>query len=199
MNWGQSIMGWDTQIIIIVENTGDKALTVASEIFREEARDYFGNGVSFVKYRDNGVLCVTYERRKYLPYWAIQVVSKNHPQMHFTVVASCPDYVAGPAGLVKIIDGEIIDSYGFFKRAEALMDAPRAEALYQWFGRNGLEEKYRELYTESHPRKWVEDSYVEHLIEFSDEEVQELDKLAERASGDEEAWKEISLDQIKIL
>jgi hypothetical protein len=191
-------MGWDTQIVIIVENITGNVQEVASALYNADAKEYYSDGARFVKYRHSNdgtpVLCFTYERRKYLPYWAIQEVSQKYPEMYFTAVGSCPDFLAGPAGLVKIINGEIVDSYGFFHRARAILSAPRAEPLYRWFGKDGLEETFRALYPDNPRDMNVTDDYVSNLIEFSDDQNQKLDDLLIATENDEVHWKELSVN-----
>jgi len=190
-------MGWDTQIVIIVEDITGNVQEVASALYNADAKDYYGNEICFAKYRhaNNGtqVLCFTYERRKYLPYWAIQEVSQMHPEMYFTAVCSCPDFLAGPAGLVKIVKGEIIDSYGFFHRARGILSAPQAEPLYRWFGKDGLEETFRALYPENPRDMNVTDDYVANLIEFNDAQKQKLTDLLTGTGNDEAYWSELSI------
>src|SRR6187551_3527069 len=110
-------MGWDTQINILAENCKDEYSKIARLIYEKDAKDYIHNGFSkicFKKNENTSALFFTYERRKYLPYWIIQGISNVYKDVPFTIVASCPDFINGPAGIVKIISGEIIDSYGFF-------------------------------------------------------------------------------------
>ncbi len=190
-------MGWDTQIVIIVENIIDNVQEVASDLYNADANGYYGKGVCFVKYRHSNdgtkALFFTYERRKYLPYWAIQEVSKKYPEMYFTAVGSSPDFLCGPSGLLKIINGEITDSYGFFERAQEILSAPRAEPLYRWFCKDGFEERFRSLYPEKPRDMNVTDNYVDNLIEFDEDQNRKLDDLLTGTGSDEVHWKELSV------
>ncbi len=120
--------------------------------------------------------------------------------MYFTAVGSSPDFLCGPSGLLKIINGGIVDSYGFFERAQEILSAPRAEALYRWFGKDGLEERFRALYPEKPRDMNVINNYVDNLIEFDDEQIQKLDDLLLKTEGDEGHWKELSVsgDRLKV-
>ena len=188
-------MGWDTQINIIVENIQNEEQDLAFELFQTDAKDYFHDGISYAKYRvaDHGskVLFFTYERRKYLPYWSIQEVSKKYPDKYFTIAASSPDFLCGPAGLVKIVNGDIIDSYGFFGMRQDILEIPDPEVLFQWFGKDRFEEQIRNLYIEKQSRKWIDERYSENLIEFTDEENKQLTEVVN-------VWKEQPGDWIEI-
>jgi hypothetical protein len=85
------------------------------------------------------------------------------------VLASCPDFISGPAGIVRIVSGEIIDSYGFFGVRKDKLENPDAELIYQWFGKGRQEEKIRNLYEDQHPKMWIDERYIENLIEFTEE------------------------------
>jgi len=194
-------MGWDTQINIIVEDIREEELEIAKEIFEGDAETYYHNGISFIKYRvcEDGskVLFFTYERRKYLPYWAIQEVSKKFSSQYFTVIGSSPDFISGPAGIVKIAGGEILDSYGISERFENHLvtteqfEKPNPEILFQCFGKNKLEETIREFYLESFPKQWVDEAYADNILEFKAKEMEQFKDLAERFKNTN-AWMEIS-------
>ena len=194
-------MGWDTQINIIVENITNEESEIAIKIFDGDAISYFGNGSSFIKWREteNGkkILFFTYERRKYLPYWTIQEVSKQFSEKYFTVIASSPDYVGGPAGVVKVENGEIVDSYGFFERLENISDImkvlenPDAELMYQLFGKNKIEENIRESYLEKNPKCWIEEKYYENMINFDENEKKKFAEVIENKKGI--SWESIEL------
>lgn len=180
-------MGWDTQINIIVEQIRDGELEIAKHLFESDAHTYYHNGTSFIRYKEdqNGLkaLLFTYERRKYLPYWSIQEVSKKFSDSYFTVVGSCPDFIGGPAGIVKLAGGEIIDSYGFTKRfgdiatTIEMLENPDPEVLFQCFGKNKLEESMRELYVGNQPKKWIDEKYCDNLLEFSAKECETFNNL----------------------
>ncbi len=197
-------MGWDTQITILVEHIREEELEIAKEIFESDAKDYFHNGISFIKYRfcEDGskVLFFTYERRKYLPYWTMQEVSKKFSRHYFTVIASSPDFIGGPAGIVKIADGQILDSYGVFERfgdhstTTKALENPNPEVLFQCFGKNKLEETIRDLYLGNLPKQWVDERYADNLLEFTTEERGEFMNLAEQFKNRTDSWIEINPD-----
>jgi hypothetical protein len=194
-------MGWDTQINIIVENIVNEEIEIAKNLFESDAKTYFQNGMSFIKYREveNGlkVLFFTYERRKYLPYWTIQEVSKKFSDKYFTVVGSSPDFICGPAGILKIFNGEIIDSYGFAERfgdislTTKVLEKPIPEVLFQCFGKNKLEELVRETYIEKHPKKWIDEKYYDNILEFKDEENEKFKTIVETHKDELINWTEI--------
>lgn len=195
-------MGWDTQINILAESCKDDYLEIAHLIYEKDAKYYTDNGYSKISFRiieNISVLFFTYERRKYLPYWVIQEISSVYKDVSFTIVASCPDFINGPAGIVKIISGEIIDSYGFFGIRKSIAEKPHAELILQWFGKNKREEIIRQTYLENHPQFWCEENYMDNLIEFSEGETNELENFIRtfesRLPGT--GWNEITIEELK--
>jgi|GEM_PF-1159524 len=182
-------MGWDTQITVIAENTQEAYLDIARLIY-EDAKGYVNLSYdSFIRicYRqndENTVLFYTFERRKYIPYWVIQEISAKYKEVEFTVLGSSPDYLAGPAGLVRISAGEINDSYAFDERRGDLTghDSETREyldpdLLLNWFGKGKQEEVFRKRYVEQYPMSWCEGNYHTTWIDFSEEEMAQLEDL----------------------
>lgn len=197
-------MGWDTQINILVENIRDEEVEIAKDLLKGDAESYYQNGISFIKYRvcEDGskVLFFTYERRKYLPHWTIQEVSKKFNTQYFTVIGSSPEFIGGPAGLVKIENGIILDSYGMAARfgdhsaTTEIFENPNPEVLFQCFGKNKLEESIRELYLENHPKRWIDEAYSENIIEFTKEEMEKFNDIVSRFKDEQNTWIELSLN-----
>lgn len=189
-------MGWDTQNSIIVEDLQCNVKIVAMDIFEADAKHYFHKGTAYAIYKqiENGssVLFFTYERRKYLPYWAIQEVSKKHVGAYFTILASSLNFINGPGGLVKILNGEIIDSYGFWEERQSILNKPDAELLWQWFGKHKAEALIRERYLDTNPKRWVEDDYAANSIDFSPNEIESLQKTVEQVNREVE-WEAVDL------
>ncbi|MBP1225830.1 hypothetical protein [Flavobacterium sp. 1355] len=197
-------MGWDTQIIIIVENIQNEEREITLELYQSDANSYFHNGLSFAKFKlcsdETKVLFFTYERRKYLPYWAIQDISLKYPGKYFTAIGSSLDFNLGPAGIIKILNGEIIDSYGFWKReleVTEFLENPIPEALYQWFGKDKLEEQLRELHLDKQPKKWIQDLdlYAENIIEFTEQQNQQFIEIVNYYTEIGDNWEEIKLTE----
>lgn len=188
-------MGWDTQINIIVESITYEEKIIASELYEKDAKSYFHNGISFAKFKhlenNSKVLFYTYKRRKYLPYWIIQDISSKFKNKYFSVIGSCPDFIGGPAGLIKVFNGEIIDSYGFLGERQNISRNPNPELLFQWFGKDKYEENYRETYIDNHPKLWVDELYSENIIDFSKEQMDTLKDLVQRSNLNIEDWNEI--------
>ncbi len=124
------------------------------------------------------VLYITYLRRKYLPYWVIQEVSKKYNSIYFTVIASCPDFIGGPGGIVKIEDGQILESYGFFGKRQNMLNNPNPDLIFTWFKKGGYEETYRNKKINIHPKKCDVDSYIDNLVDFTDSEENEIDNVS---------------------
>ncbi len=194
-------MGWDTQINILVENINNEEVEISNDLYLTDAKTYWGNGVCYSKYRHQPtgekILFFTYERRKYLPYWTIQEVSKKYAEQYFTVIGSSPDYICGPAGLVKILNGEIIDSYGFYERFRSveqmrtILENPNSETIYQLFGKDKIEEKIRNLYTETNPKHWIDEKYYDNMINFTKQEQDEIFNYINKLNDQE--WTEIKV------
>jgi len=207
----EAIMGWDTQITIIAENTKDRYTDIARLIYEEDAKEYTENSI-FTKIcyqeRDgNTILFFTFERRKYIPYWAIEEISAKYPDVSFTVLGSSPDFLAGPAGIVRISGGTIIDSYGFRGKRQAITDHDDAtgyvhpDLLCNWFGKGKSEELIRQRYSTETPLGWCDGDYHTKDIIFTETEMEQLEQLIVRwRNGDERTvWKEIHLSELVPL
>lgn len=192
-------MGWDTQINILVEQISGTVEEIAEDLYISDAKSYWGNGSCFAAFRgdpdEHNTLFFTYERRKYLPYWSVQEVSEKYTDCYFTVVASSPDFLCGPAGIVKIQNGDITDSYGFFERFGSLerlrfiLENPNPELLFQVFGKDKVEERLREKYLTVQPKKWVESNYSDNLIDYDEAQHLEIMEYVNRSYPDE--WQRI--------
>jgi hypothetical protein len=168
-------MGWETQIIIIAENCADTHFAIA-KLLSEKDR-YEPPKAYFQRKGDNYTLLYSYQRRKYLPYWVVQNISSIYKDALFTVIADCPNFIGGPAGLVKIVNGEIADSYGFWGKRQDVITHQNPELLFKWFGENGDENLIRQKYLDVKPKSWCQDDYVGKLIDFTELELEKLDTL----------------------
>ena len=140
-----------------------------------------------------GNLFYNYERRKYAPYWIIQEISKIHTDVHFTILASCPDFFGGPAGLIRISKGIILYSYGIGEISKSIIrETIIAEPLnyipliLEWFGFNGHEEKQRIVYLSQYPKGWCDENYVDKIIPIP--ETEELKEKYNRDYSDLEKY-----------
>ena len=120
-------------------------------------------------------------------------LERKFKDKYFTVVASCPDFICGPAGVVKIVNGEILDSYGFAGERQKILENPDPELIFQWFGKGGFEEEYRNLHADQHPKKWIEELYAQNLIEFSPEQENELLEYIKLTTLGQVEWQEIKI------
>lgn len=174
-------MGWDTQIIVLVEEVSYEQCDVAKFIYNHDISKFSFSGIPLLVEKEvNGaskLVFISYERRKYLPHWTIEEISKKYPSLYFTVLGSSPDFLCGPAGIVKIINGEIIDSYGFGGKRQEVLENPNPNLIYEWFGRGKIEEGLRNLRIRVQPKKWVNELYHQYIIEFDKEEECALDRL----------------------
>ena len=192
-------MGWDTEITILAENlkNEDEATLIAQLIFDKDAKSY-GTNSSFIK--SSGTMFYHYERRKYAPYWVIQEISNTHKNIDFTILASCPDFVGGPAGLIRISKGEIVDSYGIGEVSksiirETIITEPLnyIPLIQEWFGFNGLEGKLRLEYISEYPKGWCNQNYADKIIP-----IPEIDELKEKYSRDYSNLKKSNWVELKI-
>jgi hypothetical protein len=195
-------MGWDTQITVLAENTGGRHFEIARMIFEQDAKNYLQYDfykICFRKLPNDTVLFFTYERRKYLPYWVIQEISAVYKSVIFTVIASCPDHISGAAGLVKISNGAITDSYGFFDERQAITEQPDPEIIFNWFGTKKCEETIRQKYLSVFPMIWCDEDFTNNVIDFTDSESRQLEELLakNRIIDVETNWIEITEDEFR--
>ncbi len=167
-------MGWDTEIVILAENIKNEtmAINLSELIFEKDARNY-GQVNCFL--RNSDTLFYHYERIKYAPCWIIKDISKQFREIKFTVLASCPCFVGGPAGLIRIAHGEISDSYGIgeIKKSiirSALIEEPlnNIPLIYEWFRFKGKEEMLRAEHLNNFPKGCCEENYAEKIIPITD-------------------------------
>ena len=62
-------MGWDTQINIIVENVIDEEIEIAKDLFNSDAKSYYRNGISFIKFKklfNDGFTLVSFIFQNYI-------------------------------------------------------------------------------------------------------------------------------------
>ncbi|TCI89999.1 leucine-rich repeat domain-containing protein [Tenacibaculum sp. M341] len=174
-------MGWDTDIIILAEKVNDdkEINSITDKIFEKDAKSYGKSSVFFI---NSNTLIYHYERRKYAPYWIIQEISKEHKNVLFTILASCPEFLGGPAGLIRIKNGDITDSYGINMNSE---DAIRYKLItnslqylpliYEWFGYNGKESALRIEHLPNYPKGWCDENFVNKIIP-----IKETNELKEK-------------------
>lgn len=174
-------MGWDTEVIIIAENiqTRDDAKNISEQIFENDSKCYGQALVYIIENQNSCSLFFTYERRKYLPYWVIEKISVEFINVEFTLLGSCPDFLAGPAGHVKIKNGKIIDSYGIWEgnkqtiRIQLITNPRQNPALtFEWYKWKGNENRLREDFIKDFPLTWCNGNYSDKIIPIQD--TQEL-------------------------
>ena len=178
-------MGWDTEIIIIAENVTDnrEVIEIIKSIYDKDAKSY-EQSTCFLKPQesknDTRSFYYFYERRKVIPYWELEKISKAFPHVYFTALGDCPEFICGPAGIIKIYNGEIYDSYGLDGLRQKLLHKPDQNALkiYGWFQRGGFEDTLRLSYLEDYPRDWCDALYSTKMIPIQDTE--ELKEMIER-------------------
>ena len=175
-------MSW-TQVIIIAENVKEKKFDIFSRIQEEDIKLFNQDGTFFSKYKqiDNRdeVLMITYERRKTIPYWLFENISQLYPTIYFTVLGSCC-YDGGPGGIVKISNGQIVDSYGIFDKRQDILSNPNPNIVFEWYKREGFEMCFRNYRLLEYPFKKFDEVNFNDTIDFSENEIKELDDLIEK-------------------
>ena len=120
-------MGWDTQVIVIGEKIESKesSINIGEQIFNQDSKRYGKESFYLEKTEKDYIVYYSYDRRKYVPYWVIQEISKKYPRVSFTILGSMLDFLCGPGGIIKIEKGEIIDSYGIWNSIrQQILDSP---------------------------------------------------------------------------
>jgi hypothetical protein len=171
-------MGWDTEVIIIGERIESKkiAIKIGEEIFEKDSKRY-EKEYFFTSNSDIGhSIFYTYERRKYVPYWIIQEISKNYQNVSFTILGTMLEFLCGPGGIIRIKNGEIIDSYGIWGESSLryqILDAPleNKRIIFEWFKTNGLESQLRNKFLNDFPLGWCNDNFVDKIIPISDDKL----------------------------
>lgn len=168
-------MGWYTEIVIIVENIKSKrlAMKIGQSIFEKDSRLYEKETFYILKVNLGYSIYYTYERRKVIPYWVILLLSESYPDLPFTLLGSCPEFLCGPAGLIRIRNGKILDSYGFWyensKRALLLEEPVKyREIIFNWFREGGQEQLSRNTMVDDFPLGWCNDNFSEKLVPITD-------------------------------
>ncbi|WP_299838004.1 hypothetical protein [uncultured Tenacibaculum sp.] len=167
-------MGWDTEITIIAENIDNRndIKKLKELIYEKDGKSYEMNS-SFEK--DTNTLYYHYQRRKYAPYWVIQEISKTYPKINFTILASCPEFIGGPAGIIRICNGEILDSYGIENSEEFMIrkllvaqSLKYIPLVYDWYKFDGTEEQLRLKHVPQYPKNWCDGNYIDKVIPITE-------------------------------
>lgn len=170
-------MGWDTEVIIIAEKikSVESGKRIGRLIFEKDSKNYERELFCIIEEEKEISTFYAYERRKYLPYWVIEKISMETKDVKFTMLGSCPDFIGGPAGLMRIENGKIIDSYGIGRlkiksiRKEIISHPKKFKKLiFDWFRIGGKEQKLRNFHLEKFPLNSCDDNFVDRLIPIED-------------------------------
>lgn len=184
-------MGWDTNIVIMSEGIPSRQLAqkLAQEIFNEEVITWNNYGITKCYLKKSKVslmynLFYFYEKRKFAPIEIIKQLSKKYSNNKFTILASSPDFVAGPGGVIRIKKGEVVDSYGIQgRRHYLLLEIEQNEhKVYNWFKSGSYETKLRIETINEYPIKSCNERYSENMIPVDNEK---MDKFFEIPVTDE--------------
>ena len=174
-------MGWDTQIIIIAENIDsiEESKNIGKQIFDKDSKRYGKESFYIIEEKPNFSIFYTYERRKYAPYWSIEEISKTYPNAKFTILGSMLDFLCGPGGLFKIINGNIIDSYGIWGedsiRHKFICNPDEYKySIYDWFTSSGREKELRIKTVQEFPLGACNDNLVDKIIPIDESETSSI-------------------------
>lgn len=194
-------MGWDTQVGVLIENIAEEKESVMAlflnnpplinppfKVYEKEIEESVG--------KKQLVLYLSYQGRKHPPVGWFDKIASIHPNLFFTLLGSHLDFIGGPAGLIRLKAGIILDSYGYFDRFNVDEEYLNPEMIYQWFRVDGLEESIRQNHLTEIPKCQHDDDLVSRLISLSEEEkiLLAATKLKLANAGMEYGWKEVEMD-----
>ncbi len=172
-------MGWWTEITIIVEaiENKEKALKLAETIYDKETKRWHSYHSAYtISSADSFSLFYYYDRRNYAPIPLITKISKENPHYYFMILASTLDFVNGPAGIIKIVNGCLQDAYGIYRDTPnrfSILEKPEQNRylIYKWYKSLGIESKNRaELISKfpKFPKSIGSDFFLNRIIPISD-------------------------------
>jgi|GEM_PF-6178818 len=180
-------MSWNTTVIIIVENIKSykEAQDFGRHIFENDSKRFDSEVFYIIKEKSTYSVFYFYTRKKHLPLRVIDSYSKEHPSLNFTLIGSTLEYICGPAGIIRVHGGEIVDSYGISPedsiRKEMLKDtAANKVMIFQWYSWNGSEMQLRNKQMNQIPLGNCQRKYVEKLIYIEEDIVKKEVKNHEK-------------------
>ena len=198
-------MGWDTEVILIAEQFDLKqdALDAIMLFHQEDGGRWEKPSCYLIEENGRFNFYFHYERRKATPFWVVQPMSEKWLKTSFTLLGSCPDFLAGPGGIARISTGEIVDRYGIYdqwepKSRQLVLYEPAqyAQLIFHWFRVGGPEASIRATWEKNFPKDWCDTDYAEKLIPISaDERFKE--QLAFYDQDVNPDWLEVELPQWK--
>ena len=195
-------MGWDTQVGVLIENVVEEKESVIAlflnnppliyppfKIYEKEIEENIG--------KKQQALYLSYQGRKHPPVRWFDKIASVQPNLFFTLLGSHLDFIGGPAGLIRLKAGIILDSYGYFDRFREDCEYLSPEMIYQWFRVDGLEESIRQNHLTEIPKCQHDDDLVSRLIFLNEEEKVLLasTKLKLTNTGVEYGWKEVKINR----
>jgi len=183
-------MSWNTTVIIIAENIKNykEAEDFGKQLFENDSKRFNVEVFYIIEKESTYSAFYSYTRKKHLPQWVIDAYSKKHPSLNFTLIGSTLEFICGPAGIIRIHEGEIVDSYGIAPedsiRKEMLKDiAINKEMIFQWYSWNGSEMQLRNKQLNQTPLGNCQGKYVEKLIYIEEDIVKKEVKNHEKYIG----------------
>ena len=177
-------MSWNTTVIIIAENIKSykEAQKIGKDFFENDSKRFNAEVFYIIEKESTYSVFYYYLRKKHLPQWIINSYSKKHPSINFSLIGSTLEFICGPTGIIRIHEGEIIDSYGISPedtiRKEMIKDiGTNKEMIFQWYRWNGSEMQLRNNQLHQNPLGNCQGKYVEKFIYIEENIVEaEIDK-----------------------
>lgn len=191
-------MGWDTEVIIIAENIKEEqhAYRIMEAIFYDDAQHYELSTCYLKEESTVFSLYYHFERRKVIPYWIIEKISSDFPKVVFTALGDCPDFICGPAGWVRIINGKIKDSYGIRNKRQSVLSKPGLfmNEIYDWFRQNGPEDIERQRLLKDFPIGSCVDNYYSKVVPIDGTRLWRVTQKNQKEKGNPAGWNRIGVD-----
>jgi len=173
-------MAWNTTVIIIVQHIDSKerALELGKQFFEQDSKRFNPETLYVINVQDSYSIFYSYQRNKRLPSSIIKSHSKKNPKLHFTLVGTALQFDCGPGGVIRIKNGEIIDSYGITpddsKRKVMMNDiSEHYKWIYGWYVWDGIEMQLRNEVIDKVPLGSCNNDYCEKMIYIPETKVLE--------------------------
>jgi len=173
-------MTWNTTVIIIAQNLDSKeeALKLGKQFFDQDSKRFNPETFYVINEQDSYSIFYSYQRSEHLPSGIIEAHSKHNPKLHFTLVGTALQFDCGPGGVIRIKNGEIIDSYGITPddsiRKVMMKDvSENYKWIYGWYSWDDVEMQLRNDVLDKVPLGSCNNDYCEKMIYIPETKVLE--------------------------
>jgi len=186
-------MSWITSAFIIIEgiSTEELAKELGHHLFQKDSKRFSAETFYIIKNQNAYSILYSYKRNAPLPTWVITSLTKNLSELKTTLISTNMQFDCGPAGVIKLQNGEILDGYGISSeeslRKKMLLDIElNKELIYNWYRWDGSEQRFRNTQLEQVPVGAC-NNYIEKMIFIAEEKVaSEAENIMKKAL--EENW-----------